>query len=240
VLNEEEQAAIDRLFPQVRLSAFSTSISRDTRDDGLEPSNGLFLAAEGTLAARSIGGDVGFVKSFLQANAYRRLPGRRRIVFAGRIAVGLADGFPREVETVDDEGNIEMQILEDLPASERFFAGGDTTMRGFALDSVGTARTTTQSGFPRGGNGLVLLNAELRVPVWKDFGAAFFVDAGNVFERATNIDLGELRAAVGFGLRYRSPVGPLRFDVGFKVDRRVVAGELEKRRAFHFSFGQAF
>ena len=133
-----------------------------------------------------------------------------------------------------------LQTVEDLPASERFFAGGDTTLRGFALDSVGTTETITASGFPRGGNGLVLLNAELRVPVWKAFGAAFFVDAGNVFTRVTSIDLGDLRTSVGVGLRYRSPVGPLRFDVGFKTERRIIGGELESRRAYHFSFGQAF
>jgi outer membrane protein insertion porin family len=109
-------------------------------------------------------------------------------------------------------------------------------MRGFALDSVGTPATITEDGFPRGGNGLVLLNAEIRVPVWKDVAAAVFLDSGNVFDRVTNIDFGELRAAAGLGVRYRSPVGPLRFDVGFKLDTR--AGE--RWGAFHFSFGQAF
>ena len=82
------------------------------------------------------------------------------------IAIGLADGFQREVQVVNPDGTITTEILEDLPASERFFAGGDTTMRGFALDSVGTAATVTEGGFPRGGNGLVLFNAEIRVPVW--------------------------------------------------------------------------
>ena len=109
-------------------------------------------------------------------------------------------------------------------------------MRGFALDSVGTPATITEGGFPRGGNGLVLFNAEIRVPVWKDVGAAVFLDSGNVFDRVSNIDLGELRAAAGIGVRYRSPVGPLRFDVGFKLNKR--SGE--RGRAFHFSFGQAF
>ncbi len=111
-------------------------------------------------------------------------------------------------------------------------------MRGFALDSVGTPATITDTGFPRGGNGLLLLNGELRTPVWKSIGAAFFVDSGNVFERVTEIDVGELRASAGFGLRYRSPLGPLRFDIGFKLgDLRV---EDKRRYALHFSFGQIF
>jgi outer membrane translocation and assembly module TamA len=77
------------------------------------------------------------------------------------------------------------------------------------------------------------------VPVWKDFGAAVFIDGGNVFDRTTEFDFGELRGSTGFGLRYRSPIGPIRFDVGFKMDRRAVAGGTESPRALHFSIGQA-
>ena len=66
------------------------------------------------------------------------------------------------------------------------------------------------------------------------------MDGGNVFDRVTEMDLGELRGSVGFGLRYRSPIGPIRFDVGFKLDRREIGGNPEPRRAFHFSIGQAF
>ncbi len=240
VLTEQEQATIDRIFPQVRLSAFSASIARDTRDDVLDPARGFFLSSEGSIAARTLGGQVGFIRSYLQGQMYRRLPVGKRVIFAGRVALGVADGFPRPVRVVAPDGTVTEQTIEDLPASERFFAGGDTTMRGFALDSVGAPQTISSAGFPRGGNGLVLLNAELRVPVWGDVGAAFFVDGGNVFERVTQIDLGNLLAAVGLGIRYKSPFGPLRFDVGFKVDRREIGGRLESPRAFHFSFGQAF
>ena len=195
-----------------------------------------------------IGSEVGLLKTYLTAQLFQSLPRTRGVVFAASSRVGMATAFTRQVTRLDaagepvigPDGQPVVDLLEDLPASERFFAGGDTTMRGFSLDSVGTPETITPSGFPRGGNGLVLLNGELRVPVWKEFGAAFFIDAGNVFERVTKIDLAELRAAVGLGLRYRSAVGPLRFDVGFKLDRREIAGTLESRRAFHFSFGQAF
>ena len=131
-----------------------------------------------------------------------------------------------------------MRIVD---ASERFFAGGDTTVRGFSLDQLGTPETLDENGFPRGGNAVVVLNAELRVPIWGDLGGATFVDAGNVFRRASDLDVSELRPTAGFGVRYRSPVGPLRLDVGFKLDRlRVIAGELERRRAWYISFGQAF
>jgi outer membrane protein insertion porin family len=239
-LSLEDQARIDRVFPQVRLSGFSGAISRDTRDDVLDPERGTFLGAEGTLAARALGGQVGFLKSYLQGLWFHRLPSSRRVIFATRLAVGLADGFPRDVPATDIEGNPVTITVEDLPASERFFAGGDTTIRGFALDTVGAPNTISSTGFPRGGNAVLLMNGELRVPVWKDIGAVTFMDGGNVFDRVTEFDLGELRGSVGFGLRYRSPIGAIRFDVGFKLDRRVIGEELEPRRAFHFSLGQAF
>jgi len=105
---------------------------------------------------------------------------------------------------------------------------------------VGAPNTITANGFPKGGNAVLILNGELRIPVWREFGTALFIDGGNVFERVTQFDLGELRGAVGFGLRYKSPLGPIRVDVGFKMDRREIGGSLEPRSAWHFSIGQAF
>jgi outer membrane protein insertion porin family len=239
-LSPEDQSRIDRIFPQVRLSAVAGAVSRDTRDDVLDPERGTFVSAEGTLAARAIGGQVGFVKSYLQGFWFHRLPVPRRVIFASRVAVGIADGFPRTVTATDEDGQPVTLTVEDLPASERFFAGGDTTIRGFALDSVGAPNTISATGFPRGGNALLVVNGELRVPVWKDLGAAVFVDGGNVFDRATEFDFGEMRGSTGFGIRYRSPIGPIRVDIGFKMDRRIVAGKPEGPRAFHFSIGQAF
>lgn len=226
--NEEDPTRIDRLFPQVRLSSFSSAISRDTRDDVVAPTRGTFISAEGSLAARALGGSVGFMKTYVQGFWFRPAPIRPGAVFAGRLAVGLADGFQRVVPDQD-------LVVDDLPASERFFAGGDTTIRGFALDTVG--EPATFSGvFPQGGNAVTIFNAELRVPVWNDFGAVVFLDGGNVFKRVTNFDFTELRGAVGFGVRYRSPVGPIRVDLGFKLDPRIG----EKRRAIHLSIGHAF
>jgi outer membrane protein insertion porin family len=239
-LSPEDQARIDRIFPQVRLSAFAGAVSRDTRDDVLDPTRGTFLSGEASVAARALGGQVGFLKTYLQGYWFRHLPVKGRVIFASRIAVGLADGFPRVVQSNDAQGQPVTETVEDLPASERFFAGGDTTIRGFTLDTVGAPNTISATGFPRGGNAVLLMNGELRFPVWKDFGAVLFVDGGNVFDRTTEFDFGELRGSTGFGLRYRSPIGPVRLDVGFKMDRRAIAGTLESGHAFHFSIGQAF
>jgi outer membrane protein insertion porin family len=242
-LSDQEQSQIDRLFPQVRLSAFSGAVVRDTRDDVVEPTRGAFLGGEAAAALRGLGGEVGFLKTYLQGSWFRRLPGPRAVVLATRASVGLADGLPREAQPTDADGRPipgDPIVIEDLPASERFFAGGDTTIRGFALDTVGSAKTISPRGFPRGGNGVLVMNVELRIPVWKEVGAAVFTDGGNVFERVTDFNVSELRGSYGFGLRYRSPIGPVRVDLGFKMDRRQFGGELEKRTALHFSIGQAF
>ncbi len=245
----EDARLIDRLFPRVRLSTVSSTIIRDTRDDPLGPTAGTLLWVDGELAARNIGSEVGFAKTFLQGFMYRRLPGPRAIVFATGARLGVARGFPYATLALDANGDpitgpggdpLTVTIT-DLPASERFFAGGDTTVRGFALDRLGTPETLDSSGFPTGGNAVVVVNAEFRIPVWHDLGAATFVDAGNVFRRAGDLDLGRLRATAGFGVRYRSPLGPLRLDIGFKLDRQVLpTGELEPPNAWYISFGQAF
>jgi outer membrane protein assembly factor BamA len=242
-LSEEDEAAIEKAFPRVRLSGFSGAIARDTRDDLLEPTRGWFLSGEGSVAARALGGQVGFMKTYVQAFGFRQMPRTERVVFATRAAVGLADGFERFVDPTDADGNPipgPPVSIEDLPQSERFFAGGDSTIRGFSLDTVGTPETISANGYPTGGNAVLLLNGELRFPVWKEFGGVLFVDGGNVFRRVTEFDVTELRGSVGFGVRYRSPFGPIRVDLGFKLDRRMRRGELEPRTALHFSLGQAF
>jgi outer membrane protein insertion porin family len=240
---------IDRLFPQVRLSKFAVASRRDTRDDVLDPTRGMVIGVDGDLAARAIGSQVGFVKGFGEVFAYRLAPTLRRSVVAAGARLGLARGFTRTAvrvnengeEVIGPDGQPIIDVVSDLPASERFFAGGDTTVRGFARDALGDAGTLDPNGFPTGGHALVILNAELRTPVWREVGSVVFVDAGNVFRRASELDLGELRVSAGFGVRYKSPIGPVRVDVGFKLDRREpVEGQREPRYAVHFSIGQAF
>ena len=246
---EEEKPLIDRVFPQVRLSKFSGSFIRDARSDVVDPSEGTFVIVDGEVAPRSVGSEVGFIKTLLQGFRYYRVPAERRVVVALGARLGLAHGLPRPVLRIgadgepilDDSGEAIIDLVQDLPASERFFAGGDTTVRGFSLDRLGTDETISASGFPTGGNGLVVLNAELRSAVVGSLGVAGFMDAGNVFLRASDIRLHELRVTAGFGVRYQSPIGPLRVDLGFKLDRRELApGTLEKRSVLHISLGQAF
>jgi outer membrane protein assembly complex protein YaeT len=238
----EEEPLIDRVFPQVRLSKFSNSLIRDTRDDLLDPSKGFFLALNSDVSARAIGSEVGFIKTFAQAFEYYRLPVRRRIILATAERIGLAHGFARTVQTVGDDGIPVNQTVQDLPASERFFAGGDTTVRGFSLDRLGTTATVDPTtGFPKGGNGEVVLNVELRIDAVKGLAGVTFLDAGNIFPNASDLTLTDLRPAAGFGVHYRSPVGPIRVELGFNLQpRELVPGVLERRTVLHISLGQAF
>jgi outer membrane protein insertion porin family len=230
-VEESQQRTIDRLFPKVRVSSFLASAIRDTRDDPVDPSDGEYFSVNGQVAARAIGSEVGFVKSYLTAQSFRILPRTRGVVFAASARLGAAAGFPNAAGS------------RDLPASERFFAGGDTTVRGFTLDRLGVRRTPPgpadtldPAGFALGGNALLLFNGEFRVPIRAGVRVVGFADVGNVFKTVPDVNFSDLRPALGFGFRYKSPVGPLRFDLGFKVPRR----EGEPRTAWFITFGEAF
>jgi outer membrane protein assembly factor BamA len=248
-IDPADRPLIDRLFPQVRIASVSASAVRNTRDDPFDPGRGTFLGLNGELALRPLGSEVGFAKTFVQGFIYRKLPTARRIVAAGGVRVGLSTGFPRLVTLKDDSGQTIIGSdgqpvtvrVRDLPASERFFAGGDTTVRGFDLDRVGQPGTFDSNGTPKGGHAEVILNGELRVALWKDLGVVGFIDAGNVFSIVNDVSFADLRSGAGFGIRYKSPVGPLRIDVGFKLGTlRTFGTKHEGRRALHISIGQAF
>ncbi|MCX6552694.1 MAG: BamA/TamA family outer membrane protein, partial [Acidobacteria bacterium] len=248
-INPADRPLIDRLFPQVRIGSVSGSVARDTRNDPIDPSAGGLVGLNGELALRALGSEVGFAKTFLQGFVYRRLPTTRRIVLAGGVRLGLGTGFTRSVEVtgadglpvLGPDGNPLTVDVRDLPASERFFAGGDTSVRGFRLDMLGRPDTFDSDGTPIGGHAEVILNAEARMALWRDIGVVGFIDVGNVFAYVNDVNFGRLRAGTGFGIRYKSPVGPIRIDFGFKLGTlRVYGTERESRFALHISIGQAF
>jgi outer membrane protein insertion porin family len=253
-ISAEDQLLIDRLFPQVKLSKFFGAVLRDSRDDVLDPQRGSVIGLDASVAAKVYGSEVGFMKTFMQGFIYRRLPGRGVVIAAGArlgVAVGFAQDVPPPLEIAFghaakltravDGAEPFPTVIRELPASERFFAGGDTTVRGFALDRLGTAETLDPQGFPQGGNGMAIFNLETRAPYWKSMQFVWFLDAGNVFRRASDIRLDELRVSSGVGLRYRSPIGPLRVDWGWKLSTRLLlTGGRERSNVVHVSLGQAF
>ncbi len=248
----EERSDIDRLFPQVRLSILSGGAVFDRRDDPIASTTGTLLTTAVDVAMRQIGSQVGYVKTFSQGLYFRPLSESRRAVLALRAQLGLARGFEREVPRQDAEGRTVLgpsgepviEVVADLPASQRFFAGGGTTVRGFGIDRLGAPDILNANGLSNGGNALIVLNAELRLTVGnlasRPFTAVLFADSGNVFRRVSDLDLGRLRGSIGLGARWDSPIGPLRLDLGRKLSQSTFAGRRESRWEWHFSLGQMF
>jgi outer membrane protein assembly factor BamA len=237
---EEDQPTIDRFFPQVRLSILSSGLLWDRRNDPVAPQRGTLVTVDWEVAPRRLGSQVGYTKLFLQGSGFRSLNANRRVVLAVRAELGAAHGFERTVLREDGTP----QAVADLPASQRFFAGGSTTVRGFQLDRLGVPEIVNKDGLSLGGNAVVVLNAEIRTTVAKlkgrDFGVVGFTDGGNVFAHARDLDLARLRGTYGFGLRYDSPLGPVRLDFGIKMDRHVISGRRERGWEYHLNIGEAF
>jgi outer membrane protein insertion porin family len=116
---------------------------------------------------------------------------------------------------------------DSIPISESYFAGGDSTLRGFPRDGVGPST---------GGEALFLVNQEYRFPIWDGVVGVVFYDTGNVYADSADIDLTDLRHVLGAGVRYETPIGPLRLEYGRKLDREPgeSLGEL------FFTIGSAF
>lgn len=211
---------IDRQFRSSTFAGPSSSLVYDSRDDPLDPRRGRFVSADVGLSHGVLGGDS-FAKTFLQAAGYASL--RPRVVLAVQGRLGLARTF--------------RNAPPRLPLPDRFFAGGDYSVRGFKIDFVGPLEPGGDGQpQPTGGNALVLGGVELRLTAARRFELAAFSDAGNVYPLASQIDFSDLRYSAGLGLRYKSSIGPIRIDWGFKLNRR--AGETPHQ--LHVTVGHAF
>jgi len=120
--------------------------------------------------------------------------------------------------------------------AERFFAGGRTTHRAYGLDELGIPGETLLAGKPIGGKGLFLFNVDYRFPLVGALGGTVFLDTGNVWADWRDVRLREIKSGAGVGLRYLTPIGPLRVEVGWKLDREPG----ESASAVLVSFGNAF
>jgi outer membrane protein assembly complex protein YaeT len=206
----------DEKVEDVRLGSLGGSLVRNLLDDPLNPRRGFLLTADLSVFHPYLASEETFVKLFSGVSVFRPLP--RGLVWAQALRIGLAEPF---------NGS-------EVPLSERFFAGGDTTIRGFKRDQVGPLDPVT--GSPTGGEAMLILNEELRFPIWKHVGGTLFYDAGNVYEDIRAIQLSDVRTVLGIGARYETPIGPIRLEYGWKLDRRPDEAPGE----FFFSLGRAF
>jgi outer membrane protein assembly complex protein YaeT len=211
----------------IGISPLTSTLARDTRDVVYDASKGSFFSQALSFSPSWLGSEQPFAKYFgqyfhyfpLQAerqNPITNVTTRPRLVFASAVRLGLAWGL---------DG--------DVPRTERFFAGGSATLRGFEQNTVGPI---TPERFAVGGEALLVLNNEIRVPLIGALDGVFFTDIGNVFGKVRNFSLMNLRQSAGVGLRIRTSWLLLRGDYGVVLDPRPG----EDRGQFYFSVGQAF
>jgi outer membrane protein insertion porin family len=198
------------------ISGIVPGILYDTRDNIFEPQKGIFSGASLKFTSPLFFSESDFLKFTFFGNYYQALS--KRFVFAASLRGGLARG---------DRGTTE------LPIVERFFLGGRTTVRGYEQDLLGPKG---EDGNPTGGNAFLMQSLELRASLGKGIGLVAFLDGGNVWVDAKDINLKDWKFTPGIGVRYKTPVGPLRFDYGYKLEDEPG----QSRGVFHFSIGHAF
>ena len=198
------------------ISSVTPVLTLDRRDVPLDPTRGSLhlLSVETGLAA--IGSDIEFVKARLETRWFFPWPPPTVLVLGARL--GLATPL----------GDTEALVIQD-----RFFAGGTSTIRGYREDRVGPLDA---KGNPTGGNGLAIFNLEWRFPIWRWIGGALFIDTGAVTPEVRDLGLDAFRTGAGGGIRVKTPVGPLRVDIGYGFDRV----RDDSRVQFHFSVGNPF
>ena len=249
---------LDRSLLDIEISSITPTFFWDRRDDIIDPHRGFFTSASIEYAFPLFSAEAHFTKEFAQGAWYIPVSARSVVALSARF------GFIQPLRA--DDGGTPLDESRFIPVAERFTAGGDTSHRAYPLDLLGTLcadRQVLASGqviyvdlfdepceptlidtndapgeytlAPLGGNSLVIMNAEYRFPIFSSLGGAVFADIGNVFA-GSSIDWGDLRLGLGAGIRYLSPVGPLRIDIAWPMERRFYD------RSFHYSItlGYAF
>lgn len=203
--------------PDPRIRSLTLAFSHDTRDNLFDPSDGWYVNWSNEIAGSFLRGSNTFTRSILTLKKFRPL-GRRAVL-----------GSALELGWMKSGGN-----SDEIPLSERFYAGGPTSLRGFGYQMIGPLDT---NGEPLGGQLKLVWNfLELRHSIYRMVGGVLFVEFGTVWSKPENVKISDMRVDLGTGLRINSPLGILRLDCGFNVDRR--AGESGMKLLF--SMGQAF
>jgi outer membrane protein assembly factor BamA len=233
------------LFQQPTLvSEFGVTWVRDTRDNPADATTGTFNNADFGVADTGLGSSASFMRLLYQNASY--YPMKRRFSFARSIRFGILAPY-RDTVSLTFPAITTPPLPQLIPLPERFFAGGGTSLRGFALNQAGPRDSVT--GFPVGGQALLVLNQEFKFPmrlpwVGSKLGGTLFYDGGNVYSKLSRItlrwsspkptfdnsnppqcqfnctnELNYFSHTIGFGFRYATPVGPVRVDIGYQLNR---------------------
>lgn len=197
------------------LSAPQT-LAYDTRDDTLDPRRGVNLALSAEPFFDLLGESDPFFKTQFTGSAYLSFGAEKSTTLAAKASIGSVWGAE----------------IDAIPATERFYAGGGGSVRGYGYQEVGPQ----QDGEPSGGLSLATLSLELRTKFTDKIGGVAFVDTGSVSEESTP-DFSDMAVGAGVGVRYYTSFGPIRFDVAVPLTQK---DELEQNYQFYISIGQAF
>ncbi len=207
-----------QLAQSVRVGIASFSIVHDRRDDPIDPHKGIYTTLDIGIAARALGSQTSFGRVLGRNATYYRLG--PKIVLARETQFGVEPAF-------DLHGASDPSDPDPIPLSERFYAGGGNTMRGYPQNQAGPRDPDT--GFPLGGSAQFFNSTEVRFPLYgANIRGVLFEDFGNVFSSIGSIsfrvdqrnisDFNYMTHAVGFGVRYRTPLGPLRLDLAYSLN----------------------
>jgi outer membrane protein insertion porin family len=242
-----------------RTGMLSANFIQDRRDDPTDAHRGIYNTVDLGLSAGAFGSQIDFIRILLRNATYH--PIGKKLVFARQTTFGWEPAYniPAGADPTDP-----------LPLPERLYGGGGNSMRGFPENQAGPR--DLQTGFPLGGSALLFNTMEMRFPLLRDnIGGVIFHDMGNVFDNLSDISLrfhqNNLQdfkyavQAVGIGVRYRTPIGPVRFDLAYSLNSPrfngysgnyselvqcslagtcVAAPQRVNRIQFFFSIGQAF
>ncbi len=217
------------LLQPVRLGFISANIAHDRRDNPADAHRGIYTTADFSIASKVFGSQRNFMRALVKNATY--YPVHRRLwVFARETTIGVI--YPFSVPAG-------IGGTESIPLPERFFGGGNVSHRGFPENQAGPrdigtpagpgGSATPPTGFPLGGNAVFFNTIELRFPLLGDnIGGVLFHDAGNVYRSLSDIsfrssqknpqDFNYMVHAAGFGIRYRTPVGPIRVDLAYSIN----------------------
>ena len=253
---EISPAEIPLLSLPVRVGEPVLSYIRNTRDNDLETTKGMYIAANAGVASSYFGSEADFSRLLIQNSTYhafgKNRMRERKFVFARSTTVGVENAFGNTSILPPGQAcpGVTQTTCEDvtvIPLAERFLSGGGNSHRGFGLNQAGPRDPVT--GFPLGGSALILNNVELRLPpaslpyAHDNMSFVLFEDAGNVFTSgntmlnnllhwkqknpdiclqdstaAKGCNFSYISHAVGIGVRYKTPIGPVRFDFGYNLN----------------------
>ncbi len=215
-ITEAEIAAADLGLQNYRVGSIGLAQSWNQLDNMALPSRGFIFDNSFEYASNALASDVEFIRGTVRLSAY--FP----ITENTQLSLGARSGFIQPTGDTDQ-----------IPIDLRFFSGGSTTVRSFREKHLGPS---DKEGYPLGGQFYTTFNAEYTIPITGGLKAAIFADAGNLLSDLDDASLNDMHYALGAGLRYDLPTGPIRLDYGYNMNQ----GPREPSGSIHLSIGIAF